>query len=111
MKAMCAERVKGRFKMNRRLTIMSKFVRTDAPAPSERVREPPLERPHRARRTHVGGIARPARSIGQSYNVLLGAFRAIDDRDQDAARANQSAECLGWRPGEGVGEEPVVTLL
>ena len=58
----------------------------------ERPRQPVLERPHPARRTQVMSPARHARRVGQSDNMLLGPLRAVDDRDQNARRADCRGE-------------------
>ena len=93
--------------MNCRLTIMSKFARRMCALRLKRPRQPVLERPHCARRTHVRGLARPARSVGQSDDVLLASVRAGDDRNQNAARADQAAKRLARRLDEAVNKDPI----
>ena len=66
-----------------------------------------LERPHCARRTHVRSLARLVRGIGQSDDVLLASVRAGDDRNQNAARADQAAKRLARRFDEAVNKDPI----
>src|SRR3984957_14948355 len=76
----------------------------------ERPRQPVLERPHPARRTKVMSPARHARRVGQSDNMLLGPFRAVDDRDQNASGADQTAKRFARRLDETVDDDPIEPL-
>src|ERR1700678_3973391 len=76
----------------------------------QRPRQPVLERPHPARRTQIMSAARHARRVGQSDNVLLGALRALDNRNQNAAWSDQTAKRFGRRLDETMDEDPIETL-
>src|ERR1700729_4541113 len=76
----------------------------------QRPRQPVLERPHPTRRTQVMSPARHARRVGQSDNVLLGPFRAVDDRDQNASGADQTAKRFGRRLDEAMDDDPIEAL-
>ena len=93
--------------MNRRLTIMSKFVRRMRAQWLERPRQPVLERPHRARRTHV--LASPA-PLTPSVNLTMCCSPRsgpIDDRNQNPARPNQAAKRLARRLDEAMNHDPI----
>jgi hypothetical protein len=76
----------------------------------QRPRQPVLERPHPARRTQVMSPARHARRVGQSDNMLLGPLRAVDDCNQNAAWADETAKRFTRWLDETMDNDPIETF-
>src|ERR1700761_321946 len=76
----------------------------------ESPRQSVLERPHRARWTHVLSIAGPTPAARQPDNVLLASVRADDNRNQNPARTNQTAKRLARRLDETMYHDPIVAF-